>query len=216
MAFSLPLAVLALALWVRADPGAPPFQGFDDAWLGLMGSSDRDGPLWTTAVGFDRLGGWVGRIIEAAIVIVLLARWRWRSALFFAAALVAGHLVTEGFKLIGQRPRPADRMIEIASLSFPSGHASHEAAFVVALAVVAIPVAASRWWWPAATVLVLAMMWSRTWLHAHWPSDTIGGVATGIGVALLCWWAFSPLLDRERKWREGPAHGDDVPTPSTA
>lgn len=41
------------------------------------------------------------------------------------------------------------------------------------------------------------MMWSRTWLHAQWLSDTVGGALAGAGACLLLWRAFAPLLDAE-------------------
>ena len=45
---------------------------------------------------------------------------------------------------------------------------------------------------------VLLMALSRTALHAHWLSDTIGGALIGVGVVLLIAGAFAPLLARER------------------
>lgn len=200
-------AVLGLALWVRADPVSPPFQGLDDAWLRLMGGP-HEGPLWAVAEGFDHGGGRIGSVAVPALALALTAVRRWRSALFVLAAVLATHVVTDALKYIGDRPRPGGIMVEVASPAFPSGHSSRMACLVVVIAVVATPVAARRWWWPIGALLVLGMMWARTWQHAHWLTDTFGGVATGLGVSVLCWWAFDAMLRREREGREaGPGDG---------
>ena len=42
------------------------------------------------------------------------------------------------------------------------------------------------------------MALSRTYLHAHWLSDTIGGALMGVGVALIVAGFFLPLIVKER------------------
>ncbi|MCH7230225.1 phosphatase PAP2 family protein [Glycomyces sp. L485] len=215
LALVLPLAVLAIALWVRADPASPPFQGLDDAWLRLM-NGGRDQPLWFVADAFDNSGGRIG-VLSALLLASILVAWRrWRSAVFALAAVSATHLAIALIKLVGDRDRPTGIMVDASSNAFPSGHSARMASVVVVLTVVAIPVAAGRWWWPLAAALVLAMMWSRTWQHAHWLSDTICGAATGIGVSMLCWRACGPLLERERaeilaRTRDDPSEPEALP-----
>ncbi|WP_156926129.1 phosphatase PAP2 family protein [Glycomyces arizonensis] len=194
------LAVLAVALWVRADPASPPFQGLDDDWLRLMGGP-HDGLPWAAAEAFNHGGGRFSAVALMVLAVVLTAVRRWRSALFAITAFLATYAVTEVFKHIADRPRPDSVMVTVTSQSFPSGHSSRAACVVVLLAVVAIPVAARYWWWAVGALLVLSMMWARTWQHAHWLTDTLGGVATGLGVTLLCWWAFGTMLRLERSQR---------------
>jgi membrane-associated phospholipid phosphatase len=43
------------------------------------------------------------------------------------------------------------------------------------------------------------MMVSRTYLGAHWISDTIGGMLIGVGVAVILWAPFAFLLYREQR-----------------
>ena len=47
-------------------------------------------------------------------------------------------------------------------------------------------------------VWVFAMAFSRTQVHAHWLSDTIGGALIGVGMALVIAAAFTRPLERER------------------
>ena len=44
---------------------------------------------------------------------------------------------------------------------------------------------------------MLGMMWQRTLINAHWLSDTIFGLVAGAAGALLMWWAFWPLLQKD-------------------
>lgn len=67
---------------------------------------------------------------------------------------------------------------------------------VIILAVVLV-VANTRWIRYAGVAYVLLMMWSRTYLHAHWVTDTIGGVLLGATVTLLIWVAFSQRVSTE-------------------
>ncbi len=43
------------------------------------------------------------------------------------------------------------------------------------------------WIWAAGAVWVVLMMWSRTYLHAHWLSDVTAGLLEGVAVATLMW-----------------------------
>ena len=60
----------------------------------------------------------------------------------------------------------------------------------------------------AATIMVL----TRTYLRAHWLSDTFGSVIAAAGIALLLWWCFAPELAAERR---GPG-GRSLDSPSAA
>ncbi|SDK61836.1 Membrane-associated phospholipid phosphatase [Glycomyces sambucus] len=201
LAVLVPLAVVGDALWIRLAPGAPPWQALDDSWNGLVGGP-ADGVRWQLAQLLNRLGGDPGLALLAIAVVALLIVRRWRSAVFALAAVAASALVVDLAKRVGERPRPLDVMVETGSWAFPSGHAARMAAFVVIVAVVWIPARHLRTWWPVAVFLTVLMMGARTWQHAHWLTDTVGGAAIGWAVAALVWFACTPLLDRERELRE--------------
>lgn len=69
--------------------------------------------------------------------------------------------------------------------SFPSSHSASAVALTVILAML-YPAAAPTFW---ALALVCAGL--RYVLDSHWPSDVIGGIALGYGVAYAMGWAFA-------------------------
>jgi undecaprenyl-diphosphatase len=70
------------------------------------------------------------------------------------------------------------------------------AATVATLLVVLLP---RVWTIIVGAAWVLLMAFSRTYLHAHWFTDAIGGIAVGTGVALVCVALLHRRLDPERR-----------------
>ncbi|MNJ04708.1 hypothetical protein D3C73_1655920 [compost metagenome] len=61
------------------------------------------------------------------------------------------------------------------------------------------------------------MVWQRTLINAHWLSDTLFGLVAGVAGALLVWWAFWPLLQRDYGrpvWFCHLGHHRDQPSPA--
>ncbi|MFF4319265.1 phosphatase PAP2 family protein [Streptomyces sp. NPDC001568] len=187
-----------LALAVRPDVSNPPFQGLDERWLRWMGGP-HEGPYAVAAAALDWFGGPPGIVVPLGLLALLLVRRLWVSAGFLLVThLGANMLVVQGLKHLVDRPRPENPLVRVDHGSFPSGHAASAALLVVLVGVLLVPAARRRAWWPAGAVFTLAMMWSRTWLHAHWLSDTAAGAAAGAGIGLLAWWLCAPALLRER------------------
>ncbi|MFJ4776851.1 phosphatase PAP2 family protein [Streptomyces sp. NPDC088762] len=185
------------ALVVRSDVAHPPFQRLDDRWLAWMGGP-HDGPYAALAAALNWFGGPIGVVVPLAVLTVLLVRGRRVSAAFFFLVYVGGNLaVVQGLKHLVDRPRPANPLVRVDHGSFPSGHAATAALLVVLVGALLVPAARRRAWWWAGTAFTLAMMWSRTWLHAHWLSDTVVGAAAGAGTGLLAWWLCRAALARE-------------------
>lgn len=201
------------ALVVRSDAAEPPFQGLDDRWLIWMGGPHQ-GPYSAAATALDWFGGPVGALLPLSLLVLLLVRGRRASAGFLLAAYLGGNmLVVQGLKHLVDRPRPADPLVRVDHGSFPSGHAATAALLVIVVGALLVPAARRRAWWFGGAAFTLAMMWSRTWLHAHWLSDTVAGAAAGAGAGLLTWWLFHPALARERVRahdRRGAAEGAAV------
>ncbi|MEU6883323.1 phosphatase PAP2 family protein [Streptomyces sp. NPDC046712] len=210
----LPLGLLLtgvtalLAVVVYTDAGNPPFQALDERWLGWMGGP-HEGITAAVATLLDWFGGPLGVVVPLGILVVLLVRRRWWSVCcLLVTYLGASALVVQGLKHLVDRPRPENPLVRVDHGSFPSGHAAGAAMLVVLAGALLVPAARRRTWWCAGTLFTLAMMWSRTWLHAHWLSDTVAGAAAGAGAALLLWRAFMPVLAREER---GSPTGDRAP-----
>ncbi len=109
-------------------------------------------------------------------------------------ASVVSARVVQVLKNAFGRARPEDIMVTIDTGSFPSGHVANAAVIAVALGVI-VPVA---WVWVLGALYTALMALSRTYLGAHWLSDTVGGVLVGAGVALMVWALFAEPLERER------------------
>ncbi|WP_372349839.1 phosphatase PAP2 family protein [Streptomyces sp. KL116D] len=113
------------------------------------------------------------------------------QGLFVYLALVATHVAVQIFKHVVDRPRPDHPLVSVDHGSLPSGHAALMAMSAVVIGVVFVPRHPWSAWWPVGVAMTLAMMWSRTWVHAHWLSDTTAGAMVGCGATLLVWCAFA-------------------------
>jgi len=190
----------AFAAVVAAHPVRPPTARLDRWWLATVHGWQQP---WLTRAGvvISYLAGpWGGTVLVAIVVFVLLLRRRWWwTALFVALTEAAGSGASQLIKHLVRRPRPPHPLVRADFGSFPSGHVITTVAVGLALtAALARP--ARRPVWLAGTALAaVIMILTRTYLRAHWLSDTFEGVAVGAGLALLLWWWFTPKLAAERR-----------------
>ncbi|QEW03983.1 phosphatase PAP2 family protein [Microbacterium lushaniae] len=139
-------------------------------------------------------GGWIGALIiplGGAIALMLMRR-HWAAAYFLSAEAVSAALV-QILKQVFGRARPEEILVMSDYGSFPSGHAANAAT----LAVIAAILFPRAWVVVAGIVWTLLMAFSRTYLHAHWLSDTTGGALVGAGAALAMAAVFTVPLARE-------------------
>jgi len=137
--------------------------------------------------------------LDFAVAAFLLARRRWHTAYFWAAAIGGTALLNVAAKHQFARVRPEVwAMASEPSFSFPSGHAM---ASMAAMAALAALLWHTRW---RSTVLIVGGVFvplvgvSRVYLGAHYPSDVFAGWALSfgwvIGCASLMWGSLaSPL-----------------------
>jgi membrane-associated phospholipid phosphatase len=181
---------LGALIFYRQDPFA-----IDEAWNALL--FDSDIPL---LIGFSQVmnflgAGWFSILvvpITVALVLILLKRpW---SAAFFLVAQAASAGAVQVLKHLFGRARPEEIIVISDFGSYPSGHVANAAtlatvAFILFPRLVVAIIGA---------VYIVLMAISRTAVHAHWLTDTVGGALIGVGVVLIVAGIFAPLLVRER------------------
>ena len=188
------VVLLGVILLLRQNT---PFE-FDGEWMDDITES-RDPTLTSISAVMAWLGGgWFAAIAVPVVIVGLLCLVRrfWAAAYFGVATFVCAAL-TRLLKNIFGRPRPEEILIPADFGSFPSGHTSNAATMAVVLGLLLF-----RWWvWTAGALWVVIMALSRTYIGAHWVSDTSGGMILGAAVALLLWAPIATRLLEERKKR---------------
>lgn len=183
--------LLTVGILVGVDDGPFPI---DRAWQDLLVTLRGPAVLWL-AFALDVIGGGWSAIlivpIGVAVLLVLLRR-PWSAAYFLVAEVVSVGLVQVLKHLVG-RARPEDMLILSDFGSFPSGHVANAATIATALYVIFPRV----WTALAGAAWVLLMAFSRTYLGAHWLSDTLGGAMIGAAAALMVAAAFAKPLRAE-------------------
>ena len=192
--------VVVLAVVIVYRQSDKPF-GFEVEFMAGLVASRAD---WLTvpALVFNAIGGGILSTLAVPAVIVgalLLFRRPW-GALYYLVAAIASATVTRIIKVIVGRPRPEDILVQPDFGSFPSGHSANAAVVATALGIIFM----RTWVWVAGVVYTVLMMLSRTYLGAHWISDTIGGMLVGAGVAVIVWAPFAQKLYREHRMPHPP------------
>lgn len=134
--------------------------------------------------------------ILLAVLLLIIPRTR-KSGVVLAVALCIDVVLCNGIlKNLFGRIRPCDINTSIRLLiarpddfSFPSGHTAASFAAVAALYFVG----EKRLWRPA-LVLAILIAFSRLYLYVHYPTDILGGVATGIFAGYAGYWIVSKFM----------------------
>ncbi len=183
--------------------GEEPF-AIDTAWQEFI-SNARGPVLLAFSYTMNFLGGgWFGVFVVPIGVAVALVSIRrpWGAAYFVASSIVCA-VIVQVLKHVVGRARPEDMIVISDTGSFPSGHVANATTVALALFVlfprVWVAVAGAAW--------VVLMAFSRTYLGAHWVSDTIGGALVGASAALFALAVFAIPLDRETRAYEARREG---------
>jgi membrane-associated phospholipid phosphatase len=171
-------------------------------------------PVMTMAQWVNYAGAWQFLLPAMLALFIAFPDMR-RHWWLWAVVLPLGALVEGALKDLVGRARP-----ESAAMGFPSGHVTAVAAFAVIFVYL---IGRSRRGAPARAMaiaggllLVCAVGWARIVLRAHWPTDVLGGVALGVGVAAAAaWWHVTRLAAPDRPLPGGGTapSARDVSTP---
>jgi membrane-associated phospholipid phosphatase len=188
----------AFAGVMRATRPSPPTAGLDRGWLSLV-TGTRSAPLTDLSKALSLIGGPAGgTVIVAALCLALLAVRRWRTALYLALAGAGGSACSQLVKHIVLRHRPPHPLVSADLGSFPSGHVITTLGVGLALVIAFARPGLRRYLLPAVAAATALMMFCRTYLAAHWLSDTMESLPIAAGLGLILWWLFEPMLARDR------------------
>lgn len=188
------LLVAGLGAIIAYREGNLPYE-FDTEWMSEV--IEHRHPAWDVPAQLMNFvgGGIFGVLVLPLIIVGLLCLFRrfW-AAIYFAAASVISAALVQLLKNVFGRPRPEHILVMSDVGSFPSGHVANAATMAVVLGFIF----QRAWIWISGVVYVVLMMLSRTYLGAHWISDTVGGLVLGVAVAVILWAPLARRLYRER------------------
>jgi undecaprenyl-diphosphatase len=195
---------------VRASILALPGPGMDETILHAINERWTSPALDLFMAVISRADIWVPLFFIIAISLLIFGRFRSRAFVFCTAlALGLTNLVVDPLKDIVARPRPKQvetvRLIELektrpmlltvfkkpriristpeersrSGASFPSGHTNNN--IVIAICCTLF----YRHWGKLYWIVAAAVLWSRVYLGAHWPSDVLATVFLAAGETLL-------------------------------
>lgn len=196
------VVVLALLVWLRQGP-----LSVDEGWA-LEVREEPTSLLDIVSYFMNYIGGgpiavFVIPILGAVLLLVVRRPW---AALYWILTLALSAGAVQLVKQLVGRARPEDILVVSDFGSFPSGHTANAATTAVVLGVLFPRVLV----WLAGVAGVALMAFTRTYLGAHWLTDTFGGLLIGVCVALIVWAPFANRLFRERYTGLLASHSSDA------
>jgi undecaprenyl-diphosphatase len=224
----VPLLMLVLSVWAFVELTDEVTEGeaqtFDERVM--RGLRERDdprqpiGPSWLKGAALDitALGGHTVLTLVVISVTGYLILDRKRHAMWLVLiATVGGWGLSLLLKELIGRPRPSviPHLVEVQSLSFPSGHAMMSAVVYLTLGALLAQIvqewALRVYFLTTALILTLLVGLSRVYLGVHYPTDVLAGWSAGLTWAILCW-LVARWLQRRGLVEKPREHTDDLHT----
>jgi undecaprenyl-diphosphatase len=180
----LSTGIAVLAHEVREDKGRPVSL---DLRAGETMARIRTPQLDRIMSAVTQLGAW--QFLLPATILLIVAFWRTGhrvSTFLFAGSVVGGFGLGAILKVAVTRARPAlwPSLVVESTYSYPSGHTVMATVFFGGLAAIVFhlrrDLAARGAAVAIAAAVILLVASSRVYLGAHWATDTIGGMMTGM------------------------------------
>ena len=147
--------------------------------------------LDTLMISITRIGD-PRTVVPVTLIVFFLLWWRrYRlEAQVFALNAVGGAVLSDVLKLAFSKSRPElwPQLISETTFSYPSGHALGSMVlygFLAYLLATLYP-QYSKAFYAIATVLILAIGFSRLYLGVHWPTDIVAGYGIGFLWVTVC------------------------------
>jgi len=220
-------AGIALFAWVAVHVKSGSTQVIDERVLRFLGAHRGAPWLENAMLEITLLGTGTVVVMIAGVAALFLGLTKHRASAGLLLAATVGALVLNNvLKAAFDRPRPQlfTWGTRAFTTSFPSGHAMSAAAVYATIAFLAARLqqrrSARNTTYLLATVVVLAISFSRLYLGVHYPSDVAAGLVVGLAWAAFCATvleAMQLILRRQRRTgdRRGNADGltDQAPEP---
>lgn len=127
-------------------------------------------------------------IVVALLMVFLWLRKNYRAMFFVLIANAGGMVLNQAFKYAIQRPRP-ERLEQLSSFSFPSGHSMGGIIYLFTLAYIFTHYTTSQKRayivWLGAAILTILIGLSRIAESRHFGSDVLGGFSLGFAWFML-------------------------------
>jgi undecaprenyl-diphosphatase len=186
---SLPVAVVVGVLVLAVENSWGPLRDLDRSVADSLHAQALGHPALVHAMVLvsDFGSPTVMRTGTALLAVVLWLRRARRLALWVAATMIGGAIIDDVLKTVVNRARPvfAHPVATAPGASFPSGHAFTATLGAGVVLLVVLPLLPRRRRavaWLLATLVPLAVGYSRIALGVHWVSDVVGGWLLGIGL----------------------------------
>ncbi len=129
-------------------------------------------------------------IIYTLIILAILFYQKRQKEMFLTIfAIILAYILEDGLKILIQRARPENALIEATSYSFPSGHATMAMVLfglIIVLFAKEINTRIKRNIFITTNILLIIIVgFTRIYLNVHWFTDVIAGLIIGINIIFL-------------------------------
>ena len=126
-------------------------------------------------------------VISILIAGFMFAKNKKKQSIFFISLIGVTAILIKGFKLVFNRARPLNALIQESSYSFPSGHVTMAVVFFGILAFLLLQSDKSKklFTWKmfsiisSIKIIILIIGLSRLYLRVHWFTDVLAGFILG-------------------------------------
>lgn len=178
----------------------------DSLWIYALGPLDQmvldlTKSLWSEStnqivVYITNLSGKIAvPLFSLGLIVILSILKKWDLLIFSMMSLVGCIFLSLLFKSIVGRIRPISKMYDPGEFSFPSGHATLSMCMCLTLYLIIKGLLAQRSQTHLLAIFLsfpIVISFTRVYLHVHYLSDVIGGMALAMSWVLLMSYIYLP------------------------